>query len=524
MRQTKIFYYSLSIILGLMMINMNGCSDTRIKISASKRVLENGLTVIVKEDHKSPLFTIDTWVKAGYYNEPDSVTGISHLLEHMFFKGTEKRGLGEIKGDTKKLGGRFNAGTIYEHTHYYTILPSEYLEEGVEIQSDALRNSTFDDEELSKEKEVVVQEIKRKYDNPSQYSYEKMLDLMFDTHRMGRWRMGTPEQVRGISRNELVDYYKKYYTPDNVILVVVGDVDSSEVYSLIEKYYGDWSSPECKKEISPSESVQRQLRHEIMRSDIKQPYIYMGFKTPGMLNEDTYALQILAYVLGRGKSSRLYKGIVEELQWASTAACELYALEDLGILNINVQPMGENIIDIENEVFGQIRLIKERGIPESELSKAKNNLESAYLFGMEEVTNQSEQLAIFEQYGDYKYLDEHLLKLNAVTVADIKRVAEDYLDISKCSIIEHLPDDMRVEKLKDEEYAKILSNAYARFSIDTSEDTECLRPTGTNIDRDDFPPVKFTLSDNKKIIIKENHSLPIVSVMIGFKGGRCFET
>jgi zinc protease len=195
--------FSILIICGIIM----SCSK-KPEGGVSKEILNNGLTVLVKEDHSSPVVSIVTWVNAGYFNEPDSLTGISHLLEHMYFKGTSRRGVGDLARETKDAGGFLNGGTIYERTSYYTVIPSESFEKGLDIQADALINCAIDPEELAKESQVVIQEIKRKLDNPNSFSYEKLLELGFDNNRIRRWRMGYEDQVAGWSRDELYHYYK----------------------------------------------------------------------------------------------------------------------------------------------------------------------------------------------------------------------------------------------------------------------------------------------------------------------------
>lgn len=489
----------------------------------SKRVLDNGLTVIVKEDHKSPLIATDTWVMAGYFNEHDSIVGISHLLEHMFFKGTEKREVGELRTDIKKIGGHFGAGTIYEHTHYHSVFPSDVFNEAMEIQSDALRNSTFDAHELEKEKKVVIQEIKRKYDNPAQYSYEMMLDLMFDSHRMGRWRMGTPEEVSGFAREELEDYYRKLYVPENIILAVVGDVDTTEAFDMAEKYYSDWKPDPLSKDYFPAEPIQNEFRRRIMKGDIKQSYINFGFVTPGILDEDTYALQVLAVILGDGRNSRLYRSLVERNRTAGHAAAEVYALQNHGVFKMEIHPNTDDLLQIEREVFAHILDVKDHGVTAGELESAVNRIQSRYLFSLERASDQAENIAMFEQYGDYRYASEHVDKFSEVTVEDVKRAAGKYLQLGRCSMVEYVPEKTAVIDIPADEYAGLLIENLPEVSTPQQEEFAGLTPSTTYTGREDFPPVNFIHPDGKTLIVKENHSLPIVYLQFAFKGGRSHE-
>src|SRR5215813_9823519 len=179
----------------------------------TKVVLKNGLTVIVHEQQAVPLTSITTYVKAGYFDEDDRISGISHVVEHMFFKGTTKRPVGQIARETQGLGGYLNAYTYYDRTVYYTEVPAENMKKALEIQADALWNSTYDATELKREIEVVLQENNRKLDNPGAVASEKLYATAFRQHRMRRWRIGTPEGLRALIRDDIVAYVQKYYRP-----------------------------------------------------------------------------------------------------------------------------------------------------------------------------------------------------------------------------------------------------------------------------------------------------------------------
>src|ERR1041385_6003020 len=205
---------------------------------ATKVVLKNGLTVIVSEQQAVPLVSVTTYVKTGYFDEDDRISGISHVIEHMFFKGTSKRGVGEIARETQALGGYLNAYTYYDRTVYHTVVPAENLFKALDIQADALWNSVFDPEELKREIEVVLQENSRKLDNPSAVTSEKLYASAFLQHRMRRWRIGTPEGLRALTRDDVVAYVKKYYRPSNIILPIAGRLDIEDTIAEVVKLYG----------------------------------------------------------------------------------------------------------------------------------------------------------------------------------------------------------------------------------------------------------------------------------------------
>src|SRR5436189_6237558 len=197
--------------------------------SVHRTVLPNGLKVLIKRDFSAPVVAIVTFVSAGYFDEPDDVVGIAHVLEHMYFKGTPARGVGEIAKQTKSVGGYLNAATIYDHTSYYTVLPAAGFTQGLEVQADAYSNSLIDSTELARELEVIIQEAKRKADNPPAVATETLYELLHDKHRIRRWRIGREAGLRQLTAEAVRKFYRSYYHPGNTVLSIVGDVDPDRV-------------------------------------------------------------------------------------------------------------------------------------------------------------------------------------------------------------------------------------------------------------------------------------------------------
>ena len=195
--------------------------------------LPNGLTVLIRRDRSAPVVAIVTYVSAGYFDETDDIVGIAHVLEHMYFKGTPTRGVGEIAKQTKAVGGYLNAATIYDHTSYYTVLPSSGFVQGLDVQADAYARSLIDADELARELEVIIQEAKRKADNPGAVATETLYELLHDRHRIRRWRIGREPGLRALTRDALVGFYRNFYHPGNTVLSIVGDVDPDEALAEV---------------------------------------------------------------------------------------------------------------------------------------------------------------------------------------------------------------------------------------------------------------------------------------------------
>src|SRR3954447_22101604 len=205
-----------------------------------REVLPNGLTLLIQPDHSAPVVALVTHVKAGFFDEPDRWAGISHVLEHMFFKGTRRRGVGAIARETKAAGGYLNAGTGYDHTSYFTVLPAASLGQALDIQSDALRNSVIDAGELARELQVIIQEAKRKRDTPGAVAHETLHEVMFDRHRIRRWRIGHEAELAQLNRDDVVGYYRSRYVPERTVLAIAGDIDPVAALELATRCYADW--------------------------------------------------------------------------------------------------------------------------------------------------------------------------------------------------------------------------------------------------------------------------------------------
>src|SRR5438270_11966544 len=206
--------------------------------SVHRTVLPNGLKVLIKSDFSAPVVAIVTFVSAGYFDETDDIVGIAHVLEHMYFKGTPSRGVGEIAKQTKTVGGYLNAGTIYDHTTYYTVLPASSFAQGLDVQADAYARSLIDADELARELEVIIQEAKRKADSPGAVATETLYELLHDRHRMRRWRIGREAGLRTLTRDAVLRFYRNFYHPGNTVLVIVGDVDPARALREVEARYG----------------------------------------------------------------------------------------------------------------------------------------------------------------------------------------------------------------------------------------------------------------------------------------------
>lgn len=507
--------------------------------AVTKHTLENGMTVIVKADPSAPVAAVNVWVKTGYFNEPDETTGISHLLEHLFFKGTPTRPVGKIQDEVKSVGGYWNAGTIYDNTNYYITVPSGEISRAMDIEADALLNSLFDQAEIEKEREVVIQEIMRKYDSPSALAWEKMIAMSFKTHRLGRWRMGTPEQVRAMDRDEVVSYYNNRYRPENIVLSIAGDVNAASVIADAERLFGAMPKGELVPSSSAPEPEQTSLRYDRKTADITQAYIEIGFHAPAVLDADECAVQILSSILGSGKSSRLFREIKERAGLVNTIGSGYYSLPGVGVIYIEAELDPNNFLKAEEAIFAQLERIRTQPPTAAELDKIKTGIEYSFISSMEDVGQQASQLAYYEALGSYKLLDDYLDRLRAVTPEDVRRAAEKYFSVDKASILEYAPEASAASLPNMDEttlrasLAAAVEKARSAAAVDVSQpgNAAAVKPappskSATTAAATSAPggPALHTLSNGIQVITYERPRLPIASIAVYFPGGRMSET
>jgi zinc protease len=387
--------------------------------------LRNGLTVLVRRDESAPVVAIVTHVKAGYFDETDNVAGIAHVLEHMYFKGTPTRGVGEISKETKSAGGYLNAGTIYDYTSYYTVLPASGFVAGLEIQADAYSNSVIDAEELRKELEVIIQEAKRKADNPSAVAVETLYEMLHDSHRMRRWRIGREDVLRTFTRADVAGFYRNFYKPSNTILVIVGDIDPDDALRHVERLYGSLADGEIARSPGPEEKDHKGFRFRELSGDITQTQLVFGWRTVPTLHVDTPLLDAAAAVLGTGRASRLYRAVRERKLAASISAYN-YTPTDLGVFVVHAEGPPDTAIDAARATWSQLRDIRE-GIGRDELWRARRIFESQWIRRLETMEGQANHLAEWEASGDWTLGDQYLERLLTATPEQVAEAVQRYL-------------------------------------------------------------------------------------------------
>ncbi len=394
----------------------------------TKVKLPNRLTLIVKEVHSAPIATVDIWVATGAKNELPEEAGISHFFEHMLFKGTAKRKVGEIAKQIQAVGGYTNAQTSLDTTHYYVVVPSEHIDLALDIEADAIMNSSFDPAEIERERKVILEERSLKEDNPPRKLGMMAYQAAFKGTPYANDILGTSESLSRFDRDSFIDYYHKYYSPSNMVVVVVGDVETNHVIEQVQKLFQDFTVRP--KTVSPPFKLPKLKAIQRVEAEkrVDQTYLYFGFPGPGMNDKDTPALSILGVILGGGQSSRFYQSILEEKRLANTIASGYQAYQKIGMMAVYAQIKDTKVPDLENEVQSILRQVITKGVSEEELQRAKALVRSNIAYTMEsnaDIAAFIGEYQVNEAVEDATKFTNELMKVNP---KDIQRVAKKYLN------------------------------------------------------------------------------------------------
>lgn len=486
-----------------------------------RTVLPNGLTVLHREQKGSGVVAINTWVKAGYFHEPDEVAGMAHLFEHMFFKGSRKYPRpAAISQAIAAAGGSTNAGTIYDTTTYYVVVPKETFAQGVEIQADAIAHPIFDPEELRKEAEVVIEESNRKLDNPGPVAFERMIATLFTEHRIRRWRIGSNEVLRNIRRENLVAFFETLYRPENIIVSVAGDVSREEALATVEKHYGSIPRGTLRKERGPREPPQREFRFGRSEADIREGYTVMGFQTVPENHPDEVTLELLARVLGQGRSSRLYRAAVAP-DAAGTVSAGHFTFEDVGLFYISATMQEKNRAEVERRLVAEVERLRAHGPSAYELAQARNVGMAEFLAQMESGLDQAQMLSQYESRGSYRDIAKRLDEMQAVTADQVREAARRHLDFGRSALYHYQPKGTAPET-KEGAWQRIRTAmapvGAAPQALPLPEAGAALRAAGA-----DAPLATLVLSNGATLAVQQRSGAPRVATGVFFRGGRTRE-
>lgn len=397
--------------------------------------LDNGLKLIVKEDHRAPVVISQVWYKVGASYETDGITGVSHVLEHMMFKGTDKLAPGEFSRIIASHGGRENAFTSKDYTAYFQRLEKSRLPVSFELEADRMRHLKLLEEEFRKEIKVVMEERRlRTDDKPTGLTHEQFTATAWTSGSYRIPTIGWMNDLENMELADLVDWYRRWYAPNNATVVVVGDVDPQAVLRLAQQHFGPLR-PEQVATIKPRvEPPQRGRRDVTVQVPAEVPYTIMGYKTPVLKTAandwEPYALEVLAGILDGGDSARLSKELVREQQIVTRAGAgyDLYSRQD-DLFLLDGVPAGDHTVkDVQAALLAQVRRLQDEPVSADELARIKSQVVAGDVYEQDSIFYQAMKIGQLETVGlDWRLADEYVDRINAVTAEQLQAVARKYL-------------------------------------------------------------------------------------------------
>jgi len=413
---------------------------------ASDRVvaatLDNGLRVLLEEDHRSPIVSFQMWYRVGSRNEARGATGIAHFLEHMMFKGTPTYGQGQFARLVEQNGGQDNAFTSQDVTSYYVNIASEKIGLVIDLESDRMQNLKLDPKDIASEREVVIEERRtRTEDDPGGFLGEEVSSIAFKSHSYQAPIIGWMEDIKRITPEEIRAFYKTYYMPNNAILVAVGDFKATELLAKIRAKFGRIPKGPPPPPVLAVEPPQNGERRVIVSKQAQLPIVYLGFHVPNQKSPDAFSLEMLSTILSEGRASRLYKRLVYEQQLALEAGGDYnYFSHDPGLFWFWGTPMpGHTPDEMEKALLAEMDRLKREPVTDEELQRAKNQVEATFVFQDDSVHRRAALLARFELIGGFADKDRFVERLRAVTAADVQRAAQTYFPDDKRNVGVLLP-------------------------------------------------------------------------------------
>src|SRR6267143_6540746 len=484
--------------------------------------LPNGLTVLVEENHAAPVAALQVWVRVGSADELPGEAGLAHLHEHMLFKGTARRGPGEIARTIEGCGGEINAWTSFDQTVYHVVVASQFLAQGIDVLADAITSAAFDPEELRREIEVVCEEIKRSLDSPTRKLSKELFAAAFTRHPYGRPVIGSEESVRSFTRDGILRFYRRWYQPENCVLVAVGDFREAQVLELAQRLFA-WP----RAELAPPAPRAAEPRREepavrVRRDVLKEGYLSVAWPAPAMRGEDVAALDALSLVLGHGEASRLFRALKRDRLLCTEAQASCYTPVDPGLTIVGLTLQPAQLREAVREALRQTYRLRTEEVTLEELGNACRLIESDAVYQRETVQGQARKLGFYEaSAGGLEFEAEYLARVARLTPGALLEAAERHLHPESAVLCALLPDSPGSPD--DRELLHILQEAADDAGKTRRHPASGAAPAAR-------PPVRFAeprtgplrreeLPGGGVLLVKEERAVPLVALRAVWSGG-----
>ncbi|MBQ8669367.1 insulinase family protein [bacterium] len=476
-----------------------GCSVWAAEAQMFK--LDNGQTVVIQEVRNNPIVIIDTWIKTGSIDEDDTNNGVAHFLEHLFFKGSKNHEPGEFDTILETKGAITNAATSKDFTHYYVTIPSKDFDLAMELHADMMMNPLIPRNELEKERKVVLEEINKDLINPSRILHENLNSMLYTQHPYKRKVIGKSEVIETITRDKILEFYNKNYSPSNMITIVIGDVDTNYALERIKEVFNAENKKQTKTIYQKEQPLTKQAK-KVEYIKTESGYIVIGFRGTPIDEKDSYALDVLATILGDGRSSVLNQTLKEKKRLAFSVDAGNMTMKDDGIFYISANFEPEKCKQVQDAIFAEIKNIQENGITDEQLNLAKNIIERETYYSRESITNISTEIGYtMALTNDIKFYDNYLNNIKNVSKDSVKKVANKYLGVNKSAVSILLP-----EASKDIPVANVTQKTGSAELVSQTKDTQ-----------------KFKLSNGATMLYTPNTTNDIIAISIYAKGGQLID-
>ena len=477
------------------------CGNMAWAAGAQMYKLDNGQTVVIQEVKNNPIVTIDTWIKTGSIDEDDSNNGVAHFLEHLFFKGTKNHEPGEFDKILETKGAITNAATSKDFTHYYVTIPSKDFDLAMELHADMMMHPLIPRNELEKERKVVLEEINKDLVSPQKILQENLNSMLYTNHPYKRKVIGKSEVIETITREQVLNFYNEHYSPANMITIVIGDVDTEHALERIKETF----NAEYKKQtkiIYPKESQLEKQQKKVQYIKTESGYMVIGFRGVAIDEKDAYALDVLATILGEGRSSVLNQVLKEKKRLAFSVDAGNFTMRDDGIFYISADFEPAKCKQVQNVIFDEIEKIQQKGVTDEQLQLAKNLIERTTYYSRESVTNIATEIGYtMALTNDIKFYDNYLNNIKNVTKEDVKKVANKYLGENRSAVSVLLPEGAE--------------------NIPVANLT---RPNGdAELVSQNNETQKYKLSSGATLLYTPNSSNDIIAIKVYAKGGQLLD-
>ncbi len=458
--------------------------------------LENGLTIIVREDHSAPVVSAQAWSMTGSIHEGAWLgAGMSHVLEHMLFKGTKTRGASRIDQEVQEAGGYMNAYTSFDRTVYHIDVPNTGARVAIDILCDIMQNATLPAEEMAKEKQVILREMDMNQDDPGRRASRRLFETAYTRSPYRFTIIGYPDIYNELKAEDITGYYRERYAPNNVFYVVVGDVKAEEVRKQISEAYAKAKAKAIAPSVLPEEPRQTAPREVVEEGPIELGHIHMSWHIPEVRHPDVPVLDVLAVILGGGRSSRLYREVREKTGVAHSVDAWTYSPGNPGLLGTSALVDADKYSAARDAMLAEVEKIRANPVDAQEVGKAVKQFVSATLATRKTMQGQAQDLGgSWLTANDLNFSHRYLDAVKRVTPADIQRVAREYLTADNRTI-----------------YALLPQGAAPKRTVAGDQASE-------------RPIQKFELANGLRLLVKEDHRLPFVQIRSVFRGGVLTET